>query len=377
MKSSFQILYIFIITTLLCSCASLTYVNPSSIGVSDIKASNSSKLLYQRIKNLSKEGIAIGHQDATAYGIGWKNSPKNNFKNDIEELTGFSPAIFGWDLGDIELGKNQNLDSVPFSLIRNEIIKIHNKGGINTISWHINNPESKGNSWDTTAVVSSILKGGKNRVLYEKWVGNLADFFKSLKTENNESIPIVFRPFHEMNGGWFWWGAQHCTPEEYKALYRETSQLLQKNGVHNLLYAYSPNMLNNPEEYQKFYPGDDYVDILGVDIYNFGGDEQYLKSLKSDITVMKDFAKIHQKPYALTETGNTHPENPKWWTEVLQKGIEDSGISWFLLWRNARPSHYFATYPGELSSENFIEFTKNLELLSLDGIKKIKVKAAQ
>ena len=136
-------------------------------------------------------------------------------------------------------------------------------------------------------------------------------------------------------------------------------------------------MLNNPEEYQKFYPGDDYVDILGVDIYNFGGDEQYLKSLKSDITVMKDFAKIHQKPYALTETGNTHPENPKWWTEVLQKGIEDSGISWFLLWRNARPSHYFATYPGELSSENFIEFTKNLELLSLDDIKKIKVKAAQ
>ena len=78
---------------------------------------------------------------------------------------------------------------------------------------------------------------------------------------------------------------------------------------------------------------------------------------------MKDFAKIHQKPYALTETGNTHPENPKWWTEVLQKGIEDSGISWFLLWRNARPSHYFATYPGELSSENFnlkgIKFRRN------------------
>ncbi len=375
MKLSFRLLYFYICLSLLYSCASITYVKPDEIKVADNAANTSAKLLYQRIQVLSKEGIAIGHQDATAYGVGWKFSSKDKFKNDIDETAGFSPAIYGWDLGDIELGKKQNLDSVSFDLIRNEIIKIHQKGGINTISWHINHPETKGNSWDTTAVVSSILKEGKKRKLYEKWISNLAAFFKSLKTENNESIPVIFRPFHEMNGSWFWWGAQHCTTEEYKALYRQTFQLLKENGVHNLLYAYSPNALNAPEEYEKFYPGDEYVDILGIDIYNYGGDEQYLKNLQHDITLMRDFAALHNKPYALTETGNTHPENPKWWTEVFQPGIKESGISWFLLWRNARPSHYFATYPEEVSAENFTEFAENMQLLSLKEIKKFKVKA--
>nr|WP_228482311.1 glycosyl hydrolase [Mesonia sp.] len=349
------------------SCSSLFHPNKSK--------QKPTGNLYRKIQSFSKKGIAVGHQDATAYGVGWKLSSENQFKSDMEEVTGFFPAIYGWDVGNIELGKKQNLDGVAFDFIRKEIINIHKKGGINTISWHIHNPETKGNSWDTTTVVPSILKGGKNHMIYEKWVAKLAIFFKSLKTEDNESIPIIFRPFHEMNGNWFWWGAAHCTTEEYKALYRQTFQLLKEQGVDNLLYAYSPNTLKTPEEYEKYYPGDEYVDILGIDIYNYGGDDLYQKNLQQGITLMRDFAMVHGKPYALTETGNMYPENPKWWTEVFEPGIKDSGISWFLLWRNAKPSHYFAPYPGEASAKNFSEFAENMQLLFLNDLKKFKVTA--
>lgn len=141
---------------------------------------------------------------------------------------------------------------------------------------------------------------------------------------------MVFRPYHEMNGGWFWWGSASCTPEEYKALYRDFVRLLADFDVHNLLYAYSPNTLNNPQEYERFYPGDDFVDILGIDIYNHGGDSNFAEKLQEDLKVVRQFAQTHNKPFALTETGNVAPGNTQWWTQILYPGIHETGIAWVL-----------------------------------------------
>ena len=107
--------------------------------------------------------------------------------------------------------------------MRQLMIDAYKKGGIITVSWHANNPTSNGDSWDKTSTVSNIIKGGKHHDKYQLWVKRVADFLKSVEI-NNQPIPVVFRPFHEMNGSWFWWGAQHCTTGEYKALYRETFQ---------------------------------------------------------------------------------------------------------------------------------------------------------
>src|SRR5690606_17244499 len=121
-----------------------------------------------------------------------------------------------------------------------------------------------------------------------------------------EPIPVVFRPFHEMNGSWFWWGGEHVTPEDYKALWRETQLLLQENQVHNLLYAYAPNTLGSAEEFDKYYPGDEYVDILGVDIYNHSGNETFTVTVKKNLQLLRQKASQSGKPFALTETGNNN-----------------------------------------------------------------------
>ena len=125
-------------------------------------------------------------------------------------MIGKYPAVHGWELGHIELGNDINLDTVSFALMREQIIKTYQQGGINTLSWHLDNPVSGGTSWDVTPAASTILKGGANREKYEVWVDRLADFLKSLRTQNGITIPVVFRPYHEMNGSWFWWGAKNC-----------------------------------------------------------------------------------------------------------------------------------------------------------------------
>lgn len=373
MKYLVNLLILFLLFTLVISCKTTSAIDLSSIKVADNNASDQAKLLYHKIQQIQKKGIAFGHQDATFYGIGWKHEDDPTaLKSDIKEVAGKFPAVQGYDIGHIELGNSQNLDSVSFILMQDHIQELHSMGAIITMSWHLDNPVSNGSSWDTTAAVTSILKGGAEREKYELWIQRLSNFFNSLVDDRDNVIPVIFRPYHEMNGSWFWWGADHTTPQQYKQLWVETQELLKSNGVHSLLYAYSPNTLSSAEEFDKYYPGDEYVDILGVDIYNHSGNEMFTSQLKSNLEILRQKAAVNNKPYALTESGNNNfGADKNWWTQVVYPGIKDSGIAWALFWRNARPSHYFSTYPGEISEEDFREFAKKNDILFLDEIEKI------
>jgi mannan endo-1,4-beta-mannosidase len=373
MKYFVKISLIFIILSIISSCKSLSEIDLNQIEVADKSASDDTKILYHNIQEIAKKGIAFGHQDATAYGIGWQHEDDPfRLKSDIKEVTGKFPAVHGFDIGHIELGNLHNLDTVSFALMKDHIQQIHARGGIITMSWHINNPVTNGDSWDTTPAVKAVLKGGAERQKFELWIQRLSKFLNSIKDENNKTIPVVFRPWHEMNGGWFWWGAGNTTPEDYKQLWRETMELLDRNNVHNLLFAYSPNTLNNEEDFDRYYPGDEYVDIMGVDIYNHSGNEAFTKIVKGNLEILQKKSAINEKPYALTESGNNNfGEDEFWWTETLYPGIKDSGIAWVLLWRNDRPEHYFSTYKGEISEENFRKFEKLDEILFLEEVEEI------
>lgn len=341
----------------------------------DKKATPETVALHERLKQISKNGFAIGHQDATAYGVNWRYKDSlNAYWSDIKDVSGDYPAVYGFDLGHIELGSAYNLDTVPFVQIRELIRKAAAKGGIVTLSWHLNNPATNGSSWDTSKAVQDILKGGPKREKYELWVGRLADFLNSLEDFSGRKIPVVFRPFHEMNGSWFWWGAGSSTTAEYKALWVETlSLLINKHDIHHLIYAYSPNTFNSENEFNRFYPGDRYVDILGVDIYNHNGDEAFMKDVTGNLGILKKLAAEKNKIFALTETGNTKKPTADWWTRVLYPSVKDSGATWLLLWRNARPNHYFAPYPGIISEQDFILFKSFKDTLFLNEINLIKM----
>ena len=125
----------------------------------DKKASEKTIALHNRLLEISKKGFAIGHQDDTSYGLGWNyKDDTTTIKSDVEKVTGDFPAVFGFDLGWIEIDKSYNLDTVPFNAMTNLIIDAHKRGGIITISWHLNNPVTGGNSWDQGVGSKSSFK---------------------------------------------------------------------------------------------------------------------------------------------------------------------------------------------------------------------------
>ena len=137
----------------------------------DMHATKETINLYNNLGKLADKGIMFGHQDALAYGVKWKYVPG---KSDVKELVGDYPAVYGWELGNLEHDSLTNLDSVPFDKMKGFIREAYERGGVNTISWHNDNPVNLESSWDTThGGVASILPGGTRHEMYKTWLGSV------------------------------------------------------------------------------------------------------------------------------------------------------------------------------------------------------------
>lgn len=328
--------------------------------------------LYGFLQKIQEKGFLFGHQDATLYGVGWKGE-KN--RSDVKSVCGDYPAVFGWEIGHIELGNAESLDRIDFAEMRKHIQEAYARGGINTISWHLDNPLTGGDAWDVSesGVVKAILPGGEKHELYLQWLQRLARFLASLETPEGIKIPILFRPFHEHTGAWFWWGKGLCTPKEYKRLWKFTVDYLEKSGLNHLLYTYSPANTSDVKAYLECYPGDQYVDILGFDCYQQGGEagtETFRKALDTELSFLSELAKEKNKPLVVSETGLESLPVADWWTEVLYKTIAPYPVSYVLVWRNAHDleGHYYAPWPGQVSSADFVKFYRELKTLFLKEI---------
>lgn len=313
--------------------------------------------LYASLKKNSKVGFMFGHEDSFSYGMGWKYEQDSN-RNDVFDVVGDYPGVFGWDLGHLEIGNQMNIDSVSFQSMRRTIARAYELGAVNTLSWHPLNPVTGGNTWDRSQTVRHILPGGECHAKYREWLIRLSDYIKELKTANGEQIPVVWRPYHEHNGGWFWWGSDSTSVHEYVDLWKYTVHFFRDSmDVHNLLWAYSPNSVESEEEYLERYPGDEYVDILGIDVYDspqYG--LNYKEEVPRNIHILKSIATRKNKVYAFTETGYNGIPDSTWWTQSLLPAIDSSGIAWILVWRNSHTAHYYAPYPGQKSEADFKKF---------------------
>ncbi|MDJ1498665.1 glycosyl hydrolase [Cytophagaceae bacterium DM2B3-1] len=319
--------------------------------------------LYTHLQQLVQKGILFGHQDDLAYGVGWRGVAG---RSDVQSVTGQYPAVMGWDLGHIETGKTENLDSVPFQKIREYIRFAYKKGCINTVSWHLNNPYNGKSSWDETPTIKYILPGGESHATFKSWLVIIADFLKSLKTENGTPIPVIFRPYHEHTGSWFWWGKKESTPEEYIALWRFTERFLQEQGVHNVLYAYSSAEFSSKEDFLERYPGDTYIDIIGFDTYHRDAPKEnanFVANTRRMLTDLTEIGKIHNKVCALTETGLESLTEKNWWTSIVYPMVKDYPLSYVLVWRNANTKHHYAPYPGHANAADFQTFSKMPKVL--------------
>ncbi len=330
--------------------------------LSDKNATKRTKRLYTNMtKMVNDSAVMFGHQDDLAYGVGWRNIKD---KSDVHSTVGDYPSVFGWDLGHIEVDSTRELDGIPFVDLRNYIKQAYKMGGISTISWHLNNPVSGGSAWDTTAAVSQILPGGEQHDKFISWIDKVADFGLSLKSGFwGKKIPVIFRPYHEHTGKWFWWGDGNCTADEYKALWRMTVDRLRERGVDNFIYAYSPDNFKSKEHYMDFYPGDDYVDILGHDLYHRlqvpDSTNLFIEKLNTHFQIISELAQEHNKLIAFTETGLEMVSMPDWWTNVLWQGIKNHKVAYVLVWRNGRPNHFYAPFPNQASAADFQKFYEN------------------
>jgi mannan endo-1,4-beta-mannosidase len=301
---------------------------------------------------------ALGHEDSTAYGVGWSGADD---RSDVKSLCGAHVAVHGWDVFGLEKGAAKNGDGVEFARMRRLIVAAHRRGGINTISWHVDNPVSGKNAWDRTRAVHEILPGKR---LHERYVGYLdrvASFLLTLVGDQGELVPIIFRPFHEHTGSWFWWGAAHTNAADYIALWRFTVDHLRgARGLDHLLFAFSPGggELRRDADYLYRYPGDEYVDVFGVDHYYGNRASELVRVAEVVVRVAEKRGKIP----ALTEVGargglNAAGIDADWvlasLVGPLAKSPIASRIAYALAWRNASADHCFLPYPGHAGARSF------------------------
>ena len=349
----------------------------------DKQATKQTVNLYRNLKKLAAKGYMFGHQDDLAYGVNWRYE---NGRSDVKEVVGDYPAVYGWELGGLEANEDKNIDGVPFKKMRQFIKEGYERGGVITISWHARSPfNAPKGAWDTThGTVASILPGGVNHQLFRSWLDELAKFLGSLKGSQGEAIPVLFRPFHELTGNWFWWGRTACTPEEFKVLWRFTQYYLrQEKQLHNLLYVYNTSGdFKTREEYLERYPGDDMVDMISFDAYQYDDpvkSDWFEKNTNFQLGLISAIGVEKNKLIALAETGYEQIPFAGWWTETLSKAIGQHRISYVLVWRNhgynqwMKRMHYYAPYKGHISEADFVKFYQQENTLFEKDVAKEKL----
>ena len=350
---------------------------------------------YQRTENVEKlletltdffvqDTILFGHQNAGHIGV--SIGAQDGTESDVKNLTGSHPAVVGIDtlsfLG--YEGKMNDLVTVVKNLKR--------QGVIITLSSHMPNFSLGGDSfYDYSSNITEgdcarrIMPGGDLNAKYNRFLDMIAEFASSCVDVEGEKIPMIFRPFHEANGSWFWWGKDFLTDEEYISLFRYTiDYLMGEKGIDNFLVAYSPNgPVINAEDYLQRYPGDEYVDILGLDYYHDkpqNGDG-FFKKLTDSLDVIYVLANERKKLAALTETGyraldtengyfeGLAPQDnafPDWFTSLLEAlMLTDGGthIAYLLVWANFSDTQFWVPFATEdfrhEMCEDFIKFAED------------------
>ncbi len=183
--------------------------------------------------------------------------------------------------------------------------------------------------------------------------------------------PVIFRPFHEFDGDWFWWGKAHCTAEDYKKLYQFTVVYLRDSlGVHNFIYAWSPDKnFSSEAQYLERYPGDNYVDLVGSDNYGDLAAGVSPSTAAAKLKIVSDYAKQKNKVAALTETGLANLTRSDWYTQQLLKVLQQQQVelAYVLVWANTTGT-FWTPYKGHAAEADFISFTKNPYLIMGDKV---------
>ena len=342
-------------------------------GLIDARATAETVALFRNLGKLSEGGqVLFGHQSATEYGHGWSGDPD---RSDVKSVTGSHPAVIGVDFLGLSGRPRAEIEANKAAL-RENVVATYDRGGVTTVCWHLANPVSDTDFYwkddgSTAAAVPHLIPGGSHHEAYRAILADIADFARSAVGGDGALVPMIFRPFHEFDGRWFWWGKPHCTPEEFVALWRFTVGHLRDDlGVHNFVYCFSPDCLFDSEaQFLERYPGDEWVDMVGMDDYaDFGRNGRYdVAAGVKKLRIVSDYARKAGKLAAFTETGLESVADHNWYTETLLPALKSDGLRpcYALVWRNdtQSPTHYYAPFPGHPSVPDFLRFCDDPSVL--------------
>jgi mannan endo-1,4-beta-mannosidase len=253
------------------------------------------------------------------------NQGMDRFSDSVKSITGKYPAVWGTDF--IWNGKTDNGQAIV-----DECKRKYAAGYLITLMWHQGRPtDDPPFGWKesiqgkiTDAQWKELTTPGTE--LYKRWLAQIDAIAGYLKQLDDAHIPILWRPYHEMNGIWFWWGnkkGEEGIARLWKMMYDRYTNHFHLNNLLWVWGANGPRDIPGDEAYayKDFYPGNQFVDILGTDIYHSDYEQK-------DYTELLDLA--NGKLVALTEVGELPNSlildaQPKW--------------SWFLVWSDWIYSH--------------------------------------
>ena len=275
-------------------------------------------LLYQ----ISGKYILTGHHNGIL--------TPDKFNGEIKQMTGRYPVVWGNDFSfhfggsDPDVMRQQMIDKA---------IELHHKGHIITLMWHSCFP-SDGDScsykniwiWDNIVAPEqwdALTTAGTE--LNNQWRAQADNIAKYLRQLQEAKVPVLWRPYHEMNGVWFWW-CQHPGEEGFIKLWKMMyDYFTNHHRLNNLIWVWNANAPRDKEgdeayAYKDYFPGTEYVDVLAADVYH----NDYKQSHHDELMEL-----ARGKPVSLGEVGQMPaPEildqQPQWtwfmgWAEWLHK----------------------------------------------------------
>jgi len=273
-------------------------------------ASPEAKALLDYLYSINGKEIISGHCAS--------DKDFNKWHKYVEDLTGKSPAI--WGSGFYKYYKEGHADSIV-----QESIKRYKEGYVITLMWHTGRPQDNPPfDWKTSTQGELTENEWKDLTtagtpLYKKWetrVDTIATYLKQLK---KAKIPVLWRPYHEMNGIWFWWGDKKGKDGYVKLWKMMYDRFVNHHKLNNLIWVWNANAPRDRKDdeayaYELYFPGLEYVDVLAADVYH----NDYKQSHHDDLLTLSK-----GKIIALGEVGEV--PNP----EIL---INQPMWNWFMVW---------------------------------------------
>lgn len=294
------------------------------------KMNETTRQLYRFLLDVNGKGILSGQQECPC------DKTQGEELAHIRKASGHLPAILGLDYIEND-----------FDGVNARAKEWHKKGGIVSICWHwgippygIGYPSSQ-----ESVDMKKLLTPGT--ALYKGLLDNLDVAATALSELCKNDIPVLWRPLHEFDGAWFWWGKGGAEP--FKSLWRLMyDRFTNVFGLHNLIWVlgYSHEM------HDGWYPGDDFVDCIGADAYTEGIHEDLYQKVK----------KITDKQMPVCHHENGPIPDP---ALLMERKVD---WCWFLTWHTIHIHeqnteeylNYVYNHPYVITLENLPDFRKSI-----------------